>query len=80
MGLLCWGIPNGLVALLHLGTEKLGDMIWHLTQQGYLVDIGGVFEQALSSAFLDDLPDCGLGKGPEVHLLLVLLKGLSSLN
>ena len=65
MGLLRWGVSNGLVALLRLGTEKLGDMIWHLTQQGYLVDIGGVFEQALSSAFLDDLPDCGLGKGPQ---------------
>jgi hypothetical protein len=43
------------------------------------VDIGGVFEEALLDALLDDLPDGRLRKGPEVYLPLVLLGDLPSL-
>ena len=40
------------------------------------MDIGGVFEEALLDALLDDLPDGRLRKGPEVYLPLVLLGDL----
>ena len=80
MRYLCWGVPDGLVALPRLGPEAVGNLLRNVLDQGPAVDVQVGVEEALLHALLDDLPDRGLGQGLEVDFSRDLLGYVLSLD
>ena len=61
MGLLSWGVSNGLMALLLLRSVMVDILLGDVADQGSAVNEGGGVEHAVVEALLDDLPDRCLG-------------------
>ena len=63
-----------------MGPEAVGDLLRDVVKHGPAVYVQAGVEEALCHALLDDLPDGGLGQGPEVDFTRLLLGCLFPLD